>query len=75
MAAAHLLEPVFNDLARWINLVVAGWINYYSRFRQCDLHPLCEARQRLPSAPLSWTPSSCLPTTTPPWNWSTPSAL
>lgn len=28
----------FNDLARWITPVVAGWINYYGRFRPWELH-------------------------------------
>ncbi|QIY68079.1 group II intron reverse transcriptase/maturase [Streptomyces sp. RLB1-33] len=29
----------FNDLARWVNPVVGGWINYYGRFRPWELHP------------------------------------
>ncbi|MFJ9847271.1 group II intron reverse transcriptase/maturase [Kitasatospora sp. NPDC101155] len=29
----------FNELARWINPVVSGWINYYGRFRPWELHP------------------------------------
>jgi RNA-directed DNA polymerase len=28
----------FSDLARWINPVVAGWLNYYGRFRPWELH-------------------------------------
>lgn len=30
----------FQELARWINPVLAGWINYYGRFRPRELHPL-----------------------------------
>jgi RNA-directed DNA polymerase len=33
------LDLSFNDLARCINPVVAGWINYYGRFRPWELHP------------------------------------
>ncbi|MET7355551.1 group II intron reverse transcriptase/maturase [Streptomyces mirabilis] len=29
----------FNELARWINPMVAGWINYFGRFRPWELHP------------------------------------
>ncbi|MFE9890732.1 group II intron maturase-specific domain-containing protein [Streptomyces scopuliridis] len=29
----------FHELARWINPMVAGWINYYSRFRWWELEP------------------------------------
>jgi RNA-directed DNA polymerase len=29
----------FQELARRINLVVAGWLNYYSRFRPWELIP------------------------------------
>ncbi|MFF2464160.1 group II intron maturase-specific domain-containing protein [Streptomyces mirabilis] len=32
-------ELSFNDLARRINPVVAGWINYYGRFRPWELRP------------------------------------
>ncbi|MER6386449.1 group II intron reverse transcriptase/maturase [Streptomyces sp. NPDC001250] len=32
-------ELSFNDLARRINPVVAGWINYYGRFRPWELNP------------------------------------
>ena len=28
------------DLARWINPVVAGWMNYYGWFRRSQLYPL-----------------------------------
>lgn len=28
------------DLARWINPIVAGWMNYYGRFYRSELHPL-----------------------------------
>lgn len=30
----------FHELARRVNPVVAGWINYYSRFRPWELIPL-----------------------------------
>ncbi|WP_372412444.1 reverse transcriptase domain-containing protein [Streptomyces luteireticuli] len=30
----------FQELARRINPVVAGWVNYYGRFRPWELHPL-----------------------------------
>jgi hypothetical protein len=29
-----------DDLARWLNPIVAGWINYYSRFYRTALDPL-----------------------------------
>ncbi|WP_406292962.1 hypothetical protein OG948_01005 [Embleya sp. NBC_00888] len=29
----------FNELARWVNPMVAGWINYFGRFRPWELHP------------------------------------
>ncbi|MCX4461151.1 hypothetical protein OG585_47245 (plasmid) [Streptomyces sp. NBC_01340] len=32
-------ELSFSDLARRINPVVAGWINYYGRFRPWELYP------------------------------------
>ncbi|WP_405747168.1 hypothetical protein OG422_28970 [Streptomyces sp. NBC_01525] len=32
-------ELSFHELARRINPVVAGWINYYGRFRPWELHP------------------------------------
>ncbi|MFD7583902.1 group II intron maturase-specific domain-containing protein [Kitasatospora sp. NPDC059811] len=28
-----------NELARWVNPMVAGWINYFGRFRPWELHP------------------------------------
>ncbi|GHD76353.1 hypothetical protein GCM10010317_092740 [Streptomyces mirabilis] len=30
----------FNELARWVNPMVAGWINYFDRFRPWEPHPL-----------------------------------
>ena len=39
-----------DDLARWLNPIVAGWINYYGRFYRTALDPLLQARQRLPEA-------------------------
>ena len=29
-----------NDLARWLNPIVAGWMNYYGRYYRTALHPL-----------------------------------
>jgi RNA-directed DNA polymerase len=29
-----------DDLARWLNPIVSGWINYYGRFYRTALHPL-----------------------------------
>jgi RNA-directed DNA polymerase len=31
-----------NGLAKWINPIVAGWINYYGRFRPSRLYPLLQ---------------------------------
>ena len=39
-----------DDLARWLNPIVAGWINYYGRFYRTALDPLLRARQHLPEA-------------------------
>lgn len=29
-----------SDLARWLNPIVAGWMNYYGRFYRSQMHPL-----------------------------------
>ena len=29
-----------NDLAAWLNPIVAGWMHYYGRFYRTALHPL-----------------------------------
>jgi RNA-directed DNA polymerase len=29
-----------DDLARWLNPIVAGWMNYYGRYRRSSLYPL-----------------------------------
>ena len=29
-----------DDLARWLNPIVAGWMNYYGRYYRSVLHPL-----------------------------------
>ena len=29
-----------DDLARWLNPIVAGWMNYYGRFYRSALYPL-----------------------------------
>ena len=30
------------DLARWLNPIVAGWMNYYDRFYRSTMHPLLQ---------------------------------
>ena len=30
------------DLARWVNPIVAGWMNYYGRFYRSQIHPLLQ---------------------------------
>ena len=30
----------FDDLARWLNPIVAGWMNYYGRYYRSALSPL-----------------------------------
>ena len=32
-----------DDLARWLNPIVAGWMNYYGRFYRSALIPSCSA--------------------------------
>jgi RNA-directed DNA polymerase len=36
------LRTVFSerDLARWLNPIVSGWMNYYGRFYRSELYPL-----------------------------------
>ena len=31
-----------DDLARWLNPIVSGWINYYGRFYRSALNPLLQ---------------------------------
>src|SRR3954452_8459027 len=33
-------DLTLNDLARWLNPIVAGWINYYGRFYRSAVYPL-----------------------------------
>ncbi len=33
-------DLTLDDLARWLNPIVAGWMNYYGRFYRSALHPL-----------------------------------
>jgi RNA-directed DNA polymerase len=33
-------DPSLDDLARWLNPIVSGWINYYGRFYRTALDPL-----------------------------------
>jgi hypothetical protein len=43
-------DPSLDDLARWLNPIVSGWINYYGRFYRTALDPPPQARQCLPEA-------------------------
>jgi RNA-directed DNA polymerase len=36
----HRTDLTLNDLARWLNPIIAGWINYYGRFYPTALIPL-----------------------------------
>jgi len=40
----------FGELARTINPIVAGWMQYYGRFYPSLLYPLLARHQRLPGA-------------------------
>jgi RNA-directed DNA polymerase len=42
-------DLTLDDLERWLNPIVAGWINYYGRFYRSAIYPPA-ARQRLPAA-------------------------
>jgi RNA-directed DNA polymerase len=33
-------DLTLDDLARWLNPILAGWINYYGRFYRSALYPL-----------------------------------
>ena len=33
-------DLTLDDLARWLNPIVAGWINYYGRFYRSAMYPL-----------------------------------
>ena len=33
-------DLTLDDLARWLNPIVGGWINYYGRFYRSALFPL-----------------------------------
>ena len=33
-------DLTLDDLARWLNPIVAGWINYYGRFYRSAISPL-----------------------------------
>jgi RNA-directed DNA polymerase len=41
-----------DDLARWLNPIVAGWMNYYGRFYRSGMYPLL---QRVSSYVRRWT--------------------
>jgi group II intron reverse transcriptase/maturase len=42
MRIAHRTDLTLNDLAAWLNPIVAGWINYYGRFYRSALIPLLQ---------------------------------
>ena len=35
-------DLTLNDLARWLNPIVAGWINYYARYYRVGIDPLLQ---------------------------------
>ena len=35
-------DLALDDLARWLNPIVVGWINYYGRFYRAGLDPLLQ---------------------------------
>ena len=35
-------DLTLDDLARWLNPIVAGWMNYYGRFYRSAMHPLLQ---------------------------------
>jgi RNA-directed DNA polymerase len=35
-----------NDLARWLNPIIAGWMNYYGRYYRSALYPLLRRYKR-----------------------------
>jgi group II intron reverse transcriptase/maturase len=42
MRIAKRTDLTLNDLARWLNPIVAGWMAYYGRFYRSELAPLLE---------------------------------
>ena len=42
MRIHHRTNLSLGELARWLNPIVAGWMNYYGRFYRSALHPLLE---------------------------------
>jgi len=43
-------DLTLDDLARWLNPIVAGWINYYGRCYRSAIYPLLRRLKRLPAA-------------------------
>ena len=39
-----------DDLARWLNPIVRGWMTYYGRFYRSEMAPLLQPPQHLPEA-------------------------
>jgi RNA-directed DNA polymerase len=37
------IDLTLNDLAAWLNPIVAGWMHYYGRFYRSALDPSCGA--------------------------------
>jgi hypothetical protein len=35
-------DLTLEDLARWLNPIVAGWMNYYGRYYRTVMHPLLQ---------------------------------
>ncbi|MGO9972704.1 MAG: group II intron maturase-specific domain-containing protein [Solirubrobacteraceae bacterium] len=33
-------DLTLDDLAQWLNPIIAGWMHYYGRFYRTELHPL-----------------------------------
>jgi RNA-directed DNA polymerase len=42
MRIARRTDLTLGDLARWLNPIVAGWLNYYGRFYRTELRPLLQ---------------------------------
>ena len=40
MRIHHRTDLTLDDLARWLNPIVAGWMNYYGRFYRSAMYPL-----------------------------------
>ena len=54
-------DLTLDDLARWLNPIVAGWINYYGRFTGRRCFPSCGASTPTCGAGLGGNTSDCEP--------------